>query len=498
MCKRKSFVLIFPIVVIVALLFFSGWAEANGNPLDSWTVMDSQTDWDLYGVAYGYDTFAAVGAGNVIDTSPDGATWTVVSEEEFNYLNGVTYANDIFVAVGDGGIILNSIDGDTWTEMASDTSYSISGVTYGNGKFVAVGYGYGAMIQTSPDGATWTNVRPETCDLYSENCKWLFGVAYGNGKYVAVGYNSLVLTSTSGTSWTELSSGFPGHLRGVAYGDSKFVAVGGFCDPANGCNAVVLTSPTGTLWAKVDFIDVAYSPLRGIVYQRDTFVAIGEDGTILTSTNGIDWTPRNSGVTDHLNGVTYGEGTFVVVGDNGTILQSGAFPPQIFTLDVIKTGTGSGTVTSSEPGGIDCGSTCSKDYTEGTEVTLTATEASCSTFAGWTGCNTSSLNICYVTMDDNKTVTAEFNLMKSKLSISPRKVSMSSSGGTGSINVGTSCSWTASSNAAWITITSGSSGTGNGTINYSVAPNGTGESRIGTITVQSGSKSKTFNVRQSP
>ena len=46
------------------------------------------------------------------------------------------------------------------------------------------------------------------------------------------------------------------------------------------------------------------------------------------------------------------------------------------------------------------------------------------------------------------------------------------------------CSWSAASNASWITITSGASGAGNGSVNYSVAGydvlNG---DRQGTITV---------------
>ena len=42
------------------------------------------------------------------------------------------------------------------------------------------------------------------------------------------------------------------------------------------------------------------------------------------------------------------------------------------TLTVGKSGTGSGTVTSS-PAGINCGSDCSEAYASGTSVTLTAT-----------------------------------------------------------------------------------------------------------------------------
>ncbi len=78
-------------------------------------------------------------------------------------------------------------------------------------------------------------------------------------------------------------------------------------------------------------------------------------------------------------------------------------------------------------------------------------------------------------------------------SISPTSQNYGSSGGTGSVNVTTQtgCSWTATSNAAWITITSGSSGTGNGTVNYSVSAN-SGSSRSGTMTIAG----QTFTVTQ--
>ncbi len=51
------------------------------------------------------------------------------------------------------------------------------------------------------------------------------------------------------------------------------------------------------------------------------------------------------------------------------------------------------------------------------------------------------------------------------------------------MTAGGSCTWTAASNAGWITITSGASGTGNGTVNYSVAANDTCIYRSGSITV---------------
>ena len=59
-------------------------------------------------------------------------------------------------------------------------------------------------------------------------------------------------------------------------------------------------------------------------------------------------------------------------------------------------------------------------------------------------------------------------------------------GGTGTVRVrtGTTCPWTAQSNASWVTITGGGSGTGTGEIRYTVAENFSTSSRSATITVR--------------
>ena len=84
-------------------------------------------------------------------------------------------------------------------------------------------------------------------------------------------------------------------------------------------------------------------------------------------------------------------------------------PAGTYTLMVGKSSssTGSGTITSS-PSGIDCGSTCMATVTNGATVTLTATPASGSTFAGWSNA-CSGTGSCEVLMDANKMATAAFS-----------------------------------------------------------------------------------------
>jgi immune inhibitor A len=79
-------------------------------------------------------------------------------------------------------------------------------------------------------------------------------------------------------------------------------------------------------------------------------------------------------------------------------------------------------------------------------------------------------------------------------SISPISANAVAAGGTGSFYVTTGaagCAWTATSDSAWLHITSGSSGSGNGTVAYSADAN-IGAARTGHITVQG----QTFTLSQ--
>lgn len=92
--------------------------------------------------------------------------------------------------------------------------------------------------------------------------------------------------------------------------------------------------------------------------------------------------------------------------DNVTLAGGSALAKQKLTL--LKAGAGTGTVTSSPPG-LACGAICSAEYFKGAAVTLTATPASGSTFAGWSGGGCSGTGTCQVTLGADREVTAIFN-----------------------------------------------------------------------------------------
>jgi len=87
-------------------------------------------------------------------------------------------------------------------------------------------------------------------------------------------------------------------------------------------------------------------------------------------------------------------------------LSGNAGPPQ-HRLTVIKDGAGSGLV---QAAGLSCGATCSKDYTDGALVTLSALPSENSTFVGWLGGGCTGSANCMVTMEQAITVSATFDV----------------------------------------------------------------------------------------
>ena len=77
-------------------------------------------------------------------------------------------------------------------------------------------------------------------------------------------------------------------------------------------------------------------------------------------------------------------------------------------LSVTLLGSGAGVV-SSDPTAIECGVLCADDFEDGTSVTLTASAAEGSSFAGWGGACTGSAATCTVSMTEARIVTATFD-----------------------------------------------------------------------------------------
>lgn len=197
-----------------------------------------------------------------------------------------------------------------------------------------------ATISATPyiTGSTWIANPVLTQDILSPN---LYGAGYASlatcsnnttsasGSFAAVGANGAIFTSADGTNWASRLAppGFSSDLYAVAgYAANlnnplnpalRWVAVG--------AGGVSLYSVDGITWAVGRDQAISSSlpnpSLRSLTEFAGTFFAAGDAGTILSSTDGINWIPHTSGTINNLNGVAHG-GIYVAVGDSGTILTS--------------------------------------------------------------------------------------------------------------------------------------------------------------------------------
>ncbi len=110
------------------------------------------------------------------------------------------------------------------------------------------------------------------------------------------------------------------------------------------------------------------------------------------------------------------------------------------SLSVSAAGSGSGAI-ASDLGSINCTSTdgiasgtCSTSLAGGATVTLTATPASGSTFAGWSGACNGANQICTVVMAAAKSVTASFNRALASQTIAFGTAPTVAVGGTGTVS----------------------------------------------------------------
>ncbi|MFO0597668.1 MAG: hypothetical protein U0228_20345 [Myxococcaceae bacterium] len=226
---------------------------------------------------------------------------------------------------------------------------------------------------------------------------------------------------------------------------STFMGWSGACSGTGVCTVTIsaVTSVSATFTRETfDLTVVRAGTGAGTVTSSPAGVSCGAtctasfgSGTAVTLSATADATSTFSGWS---GGACSGTGTCTVTLAAATTVTA-TFTRNRHTLQIVRAGTGSGTVTSS-PAGVSCGATCSADFDEGSMVTLTATPDGTSSFAGWAGACTGS-GPCVVTLSAAASVTATFNATSSALTV----IRAGTGGGTvtsspAGINCGATCS----------------------------------------------------------
>ena len=321
---------------------------------------------DVWCVTYANGTFAATTSQGRVLTSPDGLTWSSETVVEGTWLVSIAYGGGQWVAVGAGGAILTSPDLKSWVNATTVTTNKLNGIVYANGIFVAVGDS--ATVVTSPDGLNWTvQTVPAASGVtgFLHGITWsaAYGVFFISGAEAGNGTGATDVGAVLQMAGTP-NQGTQLYPVNVVKTDSNGVGTGagigsGLLNPGGagtvGNLEAILSEPnmtpgtvavgwdgtilSGSIYGGSDTglavaTGVPAVTYRGLAYGEGYWVVAGENGTILSSQDGVNWTQRFAGNSpSSLSTSTFLSATFsptlqrfVVTGTGGTILVSNPTP----------------------------------------------------------------------------------------------------------------------------------------------------------------------------
>ncbi|HOZ06821.1 MAG TPA: YCF48-related protein [candidate division Zixibacteria bacterium] len=299
-----------------------GVAYAGGNSL--WAVGengvflssdDRGASWEVVdlGVTAHLTSVASDGAGGgiitglngtVLVTSDNGATWAAAqSGYALDLYASSSPAADNFWASGDAAVFRSADAGETWEQRVTGTSLlptltDIVFVSPDSG--FAVGY-TGTILRTTDAGQTWVTVRQGSAFAPAE---WFSAAAFTDNLHVwAVGrtglppyYLLVVRTSDGGESWERFE--FPDNppdpdnpAPDTAWGKNVV-----FLDDLTGyiCagDSILYTTTGGASWVKQASPDTVTPPrtIHDLSFADATHAwAVGKNGLILQTTDGLTW-----------------------------------------------------------------------------------------------------------------------------------------------------------------------------------------------------------------
>ena len=184
---------------------------------------------------------------------------------------------------------------------------------------------------TSPNGTDWTRRANGLNDI--KKFPGIRGLAHGAGRYVAVGLGSSpglpssddrIYTSVDGENYSAVSlagitPALTEGLTGLAFANGMFVATGNegrILRSTDGLNWETVLNSGGGGWNRVRFLGAHWT-------------LAGDAGRVAFSPDGRVWTIKRTGVVNDLNDIALRDDTYLAVGNNGMVLRSLFTPPPL-------------------------------------------------------------------------------------------------------------------------------------------------------------------------
>ena len=443
-------------------------------------------------------------------------------------------ASQTLSSSGGGGSINVATTSDcSWSAVSEASWIALSSSASGSGNGT-VSFTVGANPGEARSGAiAIANQRPNitqagvtapttTCDISISPTSQNIPAGGGTASVAVSVAGTCQWTATSNASWITVTSGATGTASGaVTFSVASNTGAARTGTLTIGGRALTVSqagsgSPTPPPPTPPPPTPPAPNPPASCSYavnpRNDSAPAPGGSGTVdVSTTSACAWTASSNAswitITSGGNGTGDGRvgylvqsnvgasrtGTLTVAGQTVTVTQAAVACSYSISPDRESVDASAATRTIS----VSTSNACS--WTASSNVPWIAIASG----ASGTGSGSVSLNIAAnpgvarsgtaTIAGQSLTVNQAASVASCTYSISPttRNVAAGADTGTVSVTSASGCTWTASSNTSWLTITSGQSGTGNGTVGYAVQANA-GGARTGTLTIAG----QTFTVSQ--
>lgn len=279
----------------------------------------------------------AEGAGQIVIVGPRGLIYTTAAVAPTPVLPAPSLrleADSIKVAVGRKNVIAASGAGFVKLELYANGS-KVSEITGSSGALSWTPTTIGNYLLTvrgiDATGASVVSAAYPAVSAFA-NWKWrnpapvgadLRGAVRVDGKWWIVGGGGTLLTLDDSGNFTPVDFSTTQQLNAIAYANGRFVIATTDLDGATKEDIGGLwTSPDGYSWTPfltgvLDSVNLNY-----VLYASDRWIGVGSGGTVVTSTNGINWPRSSSGVTQAINSAAFGAGLVVAVTSGGRIITS--------------------------------------------------------------------------------------------------------------------------------------------------------------------------------
>ncbi len=263
-----------------------GWASTTTSDPENWPAMETPDSTVRSSVRGPDGRVIMVGEFGFLESLKEESTFVVGPGERTDTTADIVsaaYGNGIWLAASDsdrgGSHLWRSTTGGNYTNVRLPVAgMRVSSLSYGDGEFLVAGEQGAVRIFSSSDGLTW-----EEQSIAEFLPAALLDGHQAGGQSVFVGFGGNIYHRSSGSpeAFTSAATGTISHLNAVTFGNGTWVAVG--------LDGTIISTTSPESWEVQDLVPAIRKSFRDVFFANGLFVAVGDDSTIRTSIDGVTW-----------------------------------------------------------------------------------------------------------------------------------------------------------------------------------------------------------------